>query len=359
MNGYRFLRPFLFQQDPETVHERALSGLERASRSDKLLAGLNRLYDFEDERLRVRLFGQSFDNPLGIAAGLDKNGIAVPALRALGFAFVEVGTVTPKPQPGNDKPRLFRLKEDVGLINRLGFPSEGVDEVARNLALTYRANGYLGLNVGPNKMSVETGTADADCIAVIERLAGFPGYIVVNVSSPNTARLRLLQGKAALADLLSGILGGRPIASKHPILVKIAPDLSENELDDVLDVALSLGLDGIVATNTTISRPPTLQGASKEERGGLSGRPLRELSREIVRLIYQKTEGALPIIAAGGIFTGKDAFQSIAAGASLVQTYTGFIYRGPATAKKIKQELVAELERAGVPSLDDLRGRDT
>jgi dihydroorotate dehydrogenase len=358
MNGYRFLRPFLFQQDPETIHERALAGLERTSRSSKLLSGLHRLYDFEDERLRVRLFGQSFDNPLGIAAGLDKNGIAVPALRALGFAYVEVGTVTPQPQPGNDRPRLFRLKEDVALINRLGFPSEGVDEVARNLAGTFRANGYLGLNVGPNKTSVEEGTADADCVAVIERLVGFPGYIVINVSSPNTARLRLLQGKEALEKLLSGILAGKPIASRQPILVKIAPDLSEQELDDILDVVTSLGLDGIVATNTTISRPPSLRGEAKEERGGLSGKPLRELSREIVRRVYRKTEGKLPIIAAGGIFTGQDAYAAIASGASLVQTYTGFIYRGPATAKKIKQELVAELERTGVPSLDDLRGRN-
>lgn len=359
MNGYRYLRPFLFQKDPEQVHETAIAGLQRVSRSTKLCQGLDRLYGFDDRRLRVEVFGQTFTSPLGIAAGLDKNGMAVPALRALGFAFVEVGTVTPLAQSGNERPRVFRLKEDIALINRLGFPSVGADEAARNLASAFRANGYLGLNIGPNKGSVEAGTADTDCIAVIERLAGFPGYIVINVSSPNTAQLRDLQGKESLRQLLSSVLASRPASSRHPVLVKIAPDLTESELDDVLDVVTLLKLDGIVATNTTVSRPPTLRSPNQNERGGLSGRPLREPSREIVRRICNRTSGQLPIIAAGGIFTGDDVYAAIAAGASLVQTYTGFVYRGPAMAKRVKTELVARMEREGVSRLDQLRGSST
>ncbi|HEY7036299.1 MAG TPA: quinone-dependent dihydroorotate dehydrogenase [Thermomicrobiales bacterium] len=356
MNGYRFLRPFLFRQDPEEVHERAIAWLHRVSLSAKLCAGLHKAYGFDDPRLRVRVFGETFASPLGVAAGFDKNGVAVPALRALGFAFVEVGTVTPRPQAGNERPRVFRLKEDVALINRLGFPSEGVAAVGRHLGRTYRANGYLGLNVGPNKESVEAGAADADCIAVIERLAGFEGYVVVNVSSPNTARLRELQGKEALRQMVSRILDARPATAKHPMLVKIAPDLSDRELDDVLEVATALRLDGIVATNTTIARPATLKSTHKAAVGGLSGRPLRERSREVVGRIYRETDGKLPIIAAGGIFTGADVLASVAAGATLVQTYTGFVYRGPGMAERVKRELVELMEQQGVGALDEVRG---
>jgi dihydroorotate dehydrogenase len=356
LNGYRFLRPFLFQQDPEEVHERAIAWLHRVSLSAKLCAGLDRVYGFDDRRLRVEAFGQAFPSPLGIAAGFDKNGVAVPALRALGFAYVEVGTVTPRPQAGNEPPRLFRLKEDVALINRLGFPSEGVEEVGRHLGRTYRANGYLGLNVGPNRESVEAGTADADYLAVIERLAGFEGYVAINVSSPNTARLRQLQGKAALHQLLSRVVQERPATAQHPLLVKISPDLSERELDEVLEVVMGLNLDGIVATNTTVARPPHLKSTNKSALGGLSGRPLRERSREVVRRIYRETGGKLPIIAAGGIFTGADVFAAVMAGATLVQAYTGFVYRGPAMAERVKRELVKVMEREGVGSLDEVRG---
>jgi dihydroorotate dehydrogenase len=356
LNGYRFLRPFLFQRDPEEVHERAIAWLHRVSLSARLCAGLDRVYGFEDRRLQVKVFGQTFASPLGIAAGFDKNGVAVPALRALGFAFVEVGTVTPRAQAGNERPRLFRLKEDVALVNRLGFPSEGVDAVGRHLGRTYKANGFLGLNVGPNKESVAAGTADADCIAVIERLAGFPGYVVVNVSSPNTAQLRELQGKEALLRLLARILEARPATAKHPVLVKISPDLSDRELDEVLDVVMGLRLDGIVATNTTTARPGSLKSTNRTALGGLSGRPLRERSRVVVGRIYRETGGKLPIIAAGGIFTGADVFAAVMAGATLVQTYTGFVYRGPGMAERVKRELVAVMERQGVGSLDEVRG---
>jgi dihydroorotate dehydrogenase len=357
MNGYRFLRPFLFQADSEDVHEQAIGWLHQVSRSERLCAGLDRVYGFEPKKLETRLFGQTFTSPLGIAAGFDKNGVAAPALRALGFAFVEVGTVTPRPQEGNPRPRMFRLKEDIALINRMGFPNQGVEEIARHLGRTHRANGYLGLNVGPNKESVETGTADTDCLTVIERLAGFPGYIVVNVSSPNTAQLRELQGKAALHHLLSRIVAERSAWANHPLLVKIAPDLTDAELDDVLDVVTTLKLDGIVATNTTIARPANLRSAAKTETGGLSGRPLRERSRAVIHRIHQRTNGQLPIIAAGGIFTGADVLAATRAGATLVQAYTGFIYRGPGMAERVKKELVALMDREGIRSLDEVRGR--
>jgi dihydroorotate dehydrogenase len=356
MNGYRFLRPFLFQGDSEQVHEQAIQWLHRVSRSARLCAGLDRVYGFEHKKLETRLFGQTFTSPLGIAAGLDKNGVAAPALRALGFAFVEVGTVTPRPQAGNPRPRMFRLKEDVALINRMGFPNQGVDEIGRHLARTFRANGYLGLNVGPNKESVEAGTADADCLMVIDRLAGFPGYMVINVSSPNTAQLRQLQGKEELRHLLSRIIEERPARADHPLLVKISPDLTDAELDDILDVVTSLKLDGIVATNTTVARPANLRSTAKTETGGLSGRPLRERSRAVVRRIYQRTNGQLPIIAAGGIFTGTDVLAATKAGATLVQTYTGFVYRGPGMAERVKKELVSLMDRDGIRSLDQVRG---
>lgn len=356
MNGYRFLRPFLFQGDSEDVHNQAIRGLHRASRSKRLCAGLDRVYGYDNKKLETKLFGQKFSSPLGIAAGLDKNGVAAPALRALGFAFVEIGTVTPRPQEGNPRPRMFRLKQDVALINRMGFPNQGVEEIGRHLGRTYRANGYLGINVGPNKESVEAGTADDDCLNVISRLAGFPGYMVVNVSSPNTAQLRALQGKEALSQLLARIVAERPARADHPLLVKIAPDLTDAELDDILDVVMTFRLDGIVATNTTIARPADLRSPLKSEKGGLSGRPLRARSRAVVRRIYQRTNGQLPIIAAGGIFTGADVLAATKAGATLVQTYTGFIYRGPSMAKHVKQELVELMDKQGIKSLDEVRG---
>ena len=357
-SGYRLLRPLLFRMEPERAHERALALLRWVSRSPRLCAFLRARYACDDPRLAVRAFGRTFAGPLGVAAGFDKNGVAMPALLALGFGCVEVGTVTPRPQPGNPRPRLFRLAEDRALVNRLGFPGAGLAAVGRNLARTAGRNGDFGLNIGPNKERVAQ--ADEECALLIGGLSGCrPAYFVVNVSSPNTARLRELQGREALRRLLAGLRAGWPAGSpRAPLLLKIAPDLSDQELDDILDVATEFALDGIVATNTTVARPGGLRGRRRAEQGGLSGAPLAPRSLAVVRRIYRQTAGRLPIIAAGGIATGADALVAIAAGATLVQAYAGFVYEGPGMAGRAARQMAALLERRGVGGLDELRGQE-
>jgi len=354
MNPYRLARPLLYRFDAEATHDRVLAGLRLVSSSPTALAAAKRLYGYDDPRLATGLFDRRLPSPLGIAAGLDKNGVAVPALAALGFAFVEVGTVTPRPQTGNAKPRVFRLPEDDGLINRMGFPSAGMDEVATNLN-RHRA-AVFALNVGPNKERIDA--AAEDCVAVMRRLGTFePLYVVVNVSSPNTARLRDLQGEDALRRLLEGVLAGHPDESRAtPILVKIALDLADAELDAVLRVAIDLGLAGIVATNTTTERPLELRGTARREQGGLSGKPLRDRATAIVRRIHQQTGGVLTIVAVGGVCDGADVLDKIGAGATVVQTYTGMIYEGPGMARRVKRQMAAILDRQGIGSVDLIRG---
>jgi dihydroorotate dehydrogenase len=354
-NLYGLSRRALFKADPERVHDLTLKTMARISASPKLLSRLERASAEPDERLSVELFGSTVPSPLGIAAGLDKNAVAFPALLALGFSSVEIGTVTPTPQLGNERPRIFRLADDEALINRMGFPSAGLDAVETSLAHLHRRGHHLGCNIGPNKSSVEAGTSAVDCIAALRRLSGFAAYSVINVSSPNTARLRDLQGKEALRALLRDITSAVPRQRSGPLLVKIAPDLTPSELHDLLDVIHEFALDGVVATNTTITRPASLQSAAKREQGGLSGRPLAPLSSSIVRQIARATSGNLPIIAAGGIFTGEDVLNAIAQGASFVQTYTGFIFRGPAMPRLVLEEMIEALDREGVGSIRELR----
>lgn len=353
---YAIAKALAFRLDAESVHDRALSGLGVASRSRPLLRVLDRSFGSADPRLHVSLFGRTFPGPLGVAAGLDKNGVAAPALQALGFAFVEVGTITPEPQPGNPKLRVFRLPEDEALINRMGFPGQGVETVTRQLTAHGSRLGIVGCNIGPNKASVAGGRADDDCAAVFTRLRDAAAYVVVNVSSPNTARLRELQGKDAFRVLLSRVLDARPLGCPTPVLVKIAPDLSDAELDDILLVATDVGLDGIVATNTTLARSASLKSAARSETGGLSGAPLRLRALEVVRRIHGTTGGRLPIIAVGGILAGADVLAAIAAGAHLAQTYTGFIYRGPSMARDVQREMLELLVRWGIPTLEAARG---
>lgn len=351
---YRAARRLLFHFDAETVHERVLDGLHRFGDIGPVRAAVERRMTPSDPRLRTELFGHRLPSPLAIAAGLDKNGTAVAALDALGFAFVEVGTVTLRPQAGNPRPRVFRLPEDAALINRMGFPNEGMEAVARNLRSARGSR--FALNVGPNKDRIDHTLED--CLNVIEELAVLrPIYVIVNVSSPNTALLRQLQGKEALTHLLTGIRDGRsPVAAAIPLLVKIAPDLSDAELDDVLEVVMDLRLPGIVAANTTTARPNTLRGADRSEGGGLSGRPLTDRSTAMVARIRAVTGGALTIIAAGGVFDGADVLDKIGAGATVVQTYTGFVYGGPGMARAVHRDICRIFDTQGISGFDVIRG---
>lgn len=317
------VRPVLFRVgggDAETAHEftlRRLAGLGTGAR-----ALLRRLYSVNAP---VEVFGVRFPNPVGLAAGMDKNGVALPAWPALGFGFVEVGTVTAKAQPGNDKPRLFRLRDSQAVINRMGFNNEGAAALADRLKALGPLGIPLGVSLGKSKVT-PLEEAVQDYLTSYKLLHLYADYIAVNVSSPNTPGLRTLQDKSAIAALLGALVG------KTPVLVKIAPDLAEPAVAELLEVCLAYGAAGVIATNTTLSRDGVAAGDQPRagEVGGLSGRPLTERARKIVHFVHQETGGRLPIIGVGGIVAPDDAARMFDAGASLVQLYTGFIYRGPA-----------------------------
>jgi dihydroorotate dehydrogenase len=355
--AYRAAKPLLFRADPERVHDRVISALGLISRSPRALRVLDRIGDEADPRLAVEFAGMRLPGPVGIAAGLDKNGVAFPALHALGWDFVEIGTITPKPQPGNSKPRVFRLLEDQALINRMGFPGTGADAIAMNVVQRRQRQVPIGCNVGPNKASVEAGldAVISDCQLLVSRFASLATYLVVNISSPNTAKLRDLQGKEALRVLLTEVKAAIPADRPKPLFVKIAPDLTDAEIDDLVGVVLDVGLSGIVATNTTIARPETLRSPRRPEIGGLSGAPVRARSIEVIDRIARESSGSLPIMAVGGIASGADAIAALRTGASAVQVYTGMIYEGPDLARQIKREILAEMDRTGAASLADLR----
>lgn len=313
---------------------------------------------FEDEALRIRLWGMDFANPIGMAAGFDKNAEAADGLLSLGFGFAEAGTVTPDPQIGNPRPNLFRLDEDRAIINRLGFPSDGLDIFARNLARRRdRHAGIIGANLGIN-----TGTSDpmADIAKLTAALAPLADYLVVNVSCPNAPGLvqwqtadRLADIVGAARDTLRAIEGPRP-----PLLVKIAPDLSDSDLADVAHVALSVGVDGLIAANTTVARPSSLRSASAPEKGGLSGPVLFGQATRVLSTLYGLTGGKLPIIGCGGVASGADAYAKIRAGASLVQLYTALIYGGPSLVTDIKRSLALQLRADGFRCVTEAVGAD-
>lgn len=336
--------------DPETAHRAAIWALAHGLAPRPAAA--------DDPSLAVRLWGRNFPNPLGLAAGFDKNAEAPGALLGLGFGFVEVGTLTPRAQPGNPRPRLFRLPEEGAVINRLGFNNRGAG-AARAALDRWRAaggSGLVGVNVGKNK---ESSDAAADYAAAARALAPAADYLTINVSSPNTPGLRALQGKAELAaliDRLEAALGDRD--DRPPLLLKVAPDLDEGELTDIAGVALERRLDGLIATNTTIARPPGLAGRHRGEAGGLSGRPLMARSTEVLARLYRLTEGAMPLIGVGGVASGADAYAKIRAGASLVQLYTALVYRGPGLVTRIKADLAALLDRDGFARVADAVGAD-
>lgn len=316
-----------------------------------------------DPALEGRAFGLTFKSPVGLAAGFDKNAVALPALVRLGFGFVEVGGVTPRPQRGNPKPRLFRLAEDGAVINRMGLNSDGVEALARRLE-SFRARGAapcpVGVNLGPNKDSTDP---SADYAALIERLFGLIDYATLNVSSPNTPGLRALQEKERLAPLIARALEARERAARArggclPLLLKIAPDLTAEALKGLLAAAQDSGIDGLVVSNTTVGERAGLKSRRRDEAGGLSGKPLFALSTRVLAACYRAMSGRLPLIGVGGISSGADAYAKIRAGASLVQLYTALIYEGPALIARIEAELTARLAADGFRSLAEAVGAD-
>jgi dihydroorotate dehydrogenase len=346
-----FSLPLLRWFDPEDAHRLAIQGL-------RLLPPIRPGPD--DAKLAVRAFGLNFPNPVGMAAGFDKSAEAPDALLRLGFGFVEIGSVTPKPQAGNPRPRLFRLERDEAVINRMGFNNDGADKVLRRLANRAHLAGIVGVNVGANKDSPDR---VADYVKLIETFAPVASYFTVNVSSPNTPGLRNLQQAAALDDLLAKVIDARERvrqdAGDSPVLLKIAPDLTLNELDDVVHIARSRRVDGMIVGNTTVARSPTLREQSRaKEQGGLSGRPLFRLSTRMVAETYVRAEGAFPLIGVGGIDSGGAALTKIRAGASLIQLYSSLIYKGLGLVDGIKRDLASTLLRTGRESLSEIVGAD-
>jgi dihydroorotate dehydrogenase len=343
--------PLLRWLDPEDAHRMAIQGL-------RFLPPIRPRPD--DAKLAVRAFGLNFSNPIGMAAGFDKNAEVPDALLRLGFGFVEIGSVTPKPQSGNPRPRLFRLERDEAVVNRMGFNNDGADTVLRRLAGRAHLPGIVGVNVGANKDSPDR---VADYVSLIETFAPVASYFTVNVSSPNTPGLRNLQQASALDDLLAKVIDARERvrenAGDSPVLLKIAPDLTLGELDDVVHIARSRRVDGMIVANTTLARPTSLREQNRaKEQGGLSGRPLFRLSTRMVAETYVRVEGAFPLIGVGGVDSGGAALTKIRAGASLIQLYSSLVYKGLGLVEAIKADLVSTMLRTGRDSLAEIVGAD-
>ncbi len=346
---YGLLRPLIFRLDPERAHGLSLRALKAG-----LVSGPGPV---ADPALQQTLFGLDFVNPVGLAAGFDKDAkVPVEAL-GLGFGFVEIGSITPKPQPGNPRPRLFRLSADEAAINRNGFNSGGAEAAAaRFAALPERRPGPVGINLGKNK---ETEDAAADYVAGVAALGAYADYMVVNVSSPNTPGLRALQGKAPLAALLRAVNEALAALEKQPpLLLKVAPDLTDDDKADIAAVAVTEGVDGLIATNTTIARPDSLRDPQAGETGGLSGRPLMALSTQVLSDLYRLTEGRLPLVGVGGVASAADAYAKIRAGASLVQLYTALVYDGPGLIPRLARELADLIRRDGFAHISEAVGAD-
>jgi len=344
------VRPLLFALEAETAHNVALAGLKRNLVPTGPLTSC--------DNLKTNILGMEFSNPVGLAAGFDKDAVALPNLSRLGFGFLEAGTVTPKPQSGNPRPRMFRLSGDTAIINRLGFNNGGLENYSRNFEEAKKSIHPcpLGANIGKNK---ETEDAITDYILGVRALSNMADYITVNVSSPNTPGLRDLQVKSNLEKLVGSVMNERASSDgTPPVFLKIAPDLNGEDIHDVATVAKDMHIDGLIATNTTISRPEHLTGRLSQEGGGLSGAPLRDMSTQILRSLYRSTEGKIPIIGVGGVLTGTDAYQKIRAGASLVQIYSAMIYRGPYAARHIAMELAGVLAKDGFSNVSQAVGVD-
>lgn len=347
---FNLARPLIHRMDAETAHRLTVAALAAAP---PLRPGV------DDPVLATEAFGLSFSNPVGLAAGFDKHAEAVDGALGLGFGFVEVGGVTPLPQPGNPKPRVFRLVEDGAVINRYGLNSDGMEVVAQRLAARRARGGIVGVNLGANKDSSDRA---ADYAVLARRLAPLADFLTINVSSPNTPGLRDLQAESALDDLIAKAIEARDEAAKGgrrtPMLLKIAPDLTLPELDGMVAVARRRGIDGMVVSNTTIARPDSLRSAAKNEAGGLSGKPLFTISTKLLAETFLRVERQFPLIGVGGIDSAASAFAKIRAGADLVQFYSAMVFQGPGLVKTVKAGLAAEARKAGLPKLNALVGRD-
>lgn len=351
---YRIAQPLLRLLDPETAHGVAIwalkHGVVRGSANP------------DDPLLSIRVWDLAFSNPIGLAAGFDKDAEVIDAMLAFGFGFVEAGTVTPLPQPGNPKPRLFRLDEDQGVINRFGFNSHGLGEFAARLAKRRRtgARGMVGANVGRNRHALD---AAGDYVTGIERVCGLADYLVCNISSPNTPGLRGLQARAQIEELITRVLDARRRAAPDPsrlppLLAKVGPDLDERQLRDIAEVAVATRIDGLIVGNSTVDRPASLRSRHRNEAGGLSGQPLTGKATSCLAAMHRFTEGRLPIIGCGGVASGADAYARIRAGASLVQLYSALVFHGPELVDGIKRELAERLRADGFKTVSDAIGAD-
>ena len=345
---FSILRPFIFNLDPEVAHDLAIKSL-------KLNPLPSKMFEVEDEKiLNIELLGKNFPNPIGLAAGFDKSAEVYNSLLKLGFGFVEVGTITPLEQYGNPKPRIFRLKEDGALINRLGFNNDGMEKV-KNRIISGKKNGILGINIGPNK---NTKDQKNDFCLGLKNFFDIADYITVNISSPNTKDLRNFHDKEKLEDLLHALNKIKKESKTNiPLLLKVSPDIKDNHIDEIIYVAVKNDISAIILTNTTNNNRDNLTNEARIEEGGLSGEPLQQISTNMIKKFYKQLKGKIPIIGVGGVNSGKSAYEKIIAGASLLQLYTSFVYRGPSAAKDIKKELVQILKSEGIKNIKDVIGK--
>ena len=345
---FSILRPFLFSLDPETAHDLAIKSLKFNYLPSKM-------FEVEDEQiLNTELLGKNFPNPVGLAAGFDKSAEVYNSLLRFGFGFVEVGTVTPLKQFGNSKPRIFRLEEDGALINRLGFNNDGIEIIKKRIK-SKKKKGVLGINIGPNK---NTKDQKNDFCLGLKNFFDIADYITINISSPNTEGLRDFHDQEKLKDLLLAL---NKIKNENkiniPLLLKISPDIVDNHISEIADVAIKNDISGIILTNTTNSNRDKLMNNFKKEEGGLSGKPLQQISTDMIKKFYKQLNGKIPIIGVGGVNSGKSAYEKITAGASLLQLYTGLVYKGPLLVKNIKKELIQILKSEGLNNIKDAVGK--
>ncbi|MBL4626157.1 MAG: quinone-dependent dihydroorotate dehydrogenase [Pelagibacteraceae bacterium] len=346
---FSVLRPFLFKLDPETTHDLAIKSL-------KFNYLPRKMFEVEDEQiLNIELLGKNFPNPIGLAAGFDKSGEVYNSLLKFGFGFIEIGTVTPLKQFGNPKPRIFRLEDDSALINRLGFNNDGI-EIIKNRIKSEKKKGVVGINIGPNK---NTKDQKNDFCIGLKNFFDIADYITVNISSPNTEGLRDFHDRGKLEDLLLAL---NKIKSENkiniPLLLKISPDIKDNQISEIADTAIKNDISGIILTNTTNSNKDKLISDFKKEEGGLSGEPLQQISTNMIKKFYKQLNGKIPIIGVGGVNSGKSAYEKIIAGASLLQLYTGLVYKGPSIVKNIKKELIQILKVEGLNNIKDAIGKN-